>query len=151
MEIFSQMKSIIISILFSLNIIQFRAIYWLYNLYINLFIFLISFNKDKTSNKFNLYIFSIFSLLIFSESKKLNLISEITITIKGTGTQQILSNYTGYCTDREVDFQTLPDEIIINHEINHPVGKFVYDLVEDTNEITMKWINTPLIDCNGMF
>ena len=151
-----KMKSfiIILTILIYLNSKIWLNERIIFEIFLNQFIFIFFFNKDrriKTSNKSILNIFLILSLLILSESRNLIFISEITITIKGTETQQILSNYTDYCGQRKVNFQTLPDEIIINHNINHPIGKFVYDLVEETNEITMKWNNTPLTDCNGMF
>jgi len=80
--------------------------------------------------------------------KKLNLDSEITIVIKGNGTQQILSNsetivysYTNY---------ELPNKILINGILQNYIEKYVYNLTNQINHITMKW-NNQITNCNGMF
>ena len=106
--------------------------------------------KNKYINRYiTINIASFFSLIILSNSRKINLVSEITITIKGTGTQQILSNYTDYCSYNKVNFKTLPDKILVNM-IEQEIGKFVYNLENEYNNITMIW-NNELTDCNGMF
>jgi len=80
--------------------------------------------------------------------KKLNLDSEITIVISGRGTQQILSNlgatvysYTNY---------ELPNQILINGILQNYIEKYVYNLTNQINNITMKW-NNQITNCNGMF
>ena len=149
-----------ISILIVINLFELQSKYILNEkiIYIlqNLIFFIFSiyikykYKKYKSSNISGiLNIFSIFSILILSESKKLNFYSEITITIQGSGTQQILSNYSDFCSLRKVHFDTLPDQIYVNGNAQE-VGIFVYNLREETNEIKMVW-NIPLTDCGGMF
>ena len=152
---------IIISILFLINLKKLKSRYLLNEKIIttilqNLLFLLLSidikyiFNKNNSYNKSHiLNIFLIFSILILSESKKLNFYSEITITIKGSGTQQILSNYSDFCSFRTVHFNNLPQKIYVNGII-HENGKFVYNLVEEINNVTMIW-NDELTDCSGMF
>ena len=50
--------------------------------------------------------------------RQLNLYSEINITINGTGNQEILSD----------DFNSLPDEILINNNIQKEKDRIVYNL-----------------------
>ena len=98
----------------------------------------------------NIYLF--YSLIYLSKAnnlKQLYSISEITITIKGSGTQQILSDYSGYCGSNKINFTNLPDTIIVNG-ISITINKYVEDLEEEYNNITMIW-NNDLEDCNGMF
>ena len=122
----------------------------------NLLFFLFSINikykyrKNKCFDKSQIInIFSFLSILILSESKKLNFNSEITITIQGSGTQQIISDNSGYCSCKTVYFGYIPDKIYVNG-VSHSIGNFIYDLVKETNETKMVWYD-PLIDCNGMF
>ena len=68
-----------------------------------------------------------FFINLFSEANliKLNLASEITIVIKGNGTQQILSDsnstFHGY---KEYD---LPNQILVNGILQNYTGKYVYN------------------------
>ena len=79
------------------------------------------------------------NLLYFT---KLNLDSEITMKIKGTGEQNILSNYYG---------GELPDIIYVNDIIyNNDNKRIVKNLNQTENIIKMIW-NTSTTSCNGMF
>ena len=151
----------IISILILIYLNKFKSRYILNEKIIasvlqNLLFLSFSTNIKYKYNKNNSYykslilnVFSIFSIIILTQSKKLNFYSEITITIKGSGTQQILSNYSGFCSLRTVHFNTLPEVIMLNGEL-HPVGKYVYNLSEEINEVTMIWYDE-FTDCSGMF
>ena len=92
----------------------------LHNLLFFLFLTYIKYKykKNKCSNKsIILHIFSLFNILILSESKKLNFNTEITITIQGPGTQQILSDSSGeLCSLNTVNFMYVPDQLYINGE-----------------------------------
>ena len=84
-----------------------------------------------------------------NEKKLLNCISEINITIKGTGTQQILSSHPT-CGYSGTDFNSLPNETLVNGVSQSNIEKYVYNLEKETNIITMRW-NYQLTDCTGMF
>ena len=91
----------------------------------------------------NLYIFFIIIYLSkgsFSFKRQLNLDSEITITIKGNGTQNILSSR----------FNHVPSEILINGVKTKKLGYKVYNLKQQENNITIKW-NYSLTNCSWMF
>ena len=82
--------------------------------------------------------------------RKLNLVSEITIVIKGNGTQQILSKNIREIYSivyREIE---LPNQILVNGVLQNYTEKYVYNLTYETNKITMKW-NNQITDCNSMF
>ena len=85
----------------------------------------------------------IFLIILSNEKflKKLNFDSQITITIKGTGIQQILSYY--YNGNN-------PDKILINGINQSTIDKYVYDLNNEINNITMIW-NYQLTTCYFMF
>ena len=86
--------------------------------------------------------FIIFIPVILTGKKgleKLNLISEIIITINGEGNQQILSK----------DFNQSPDEILINGELQNII-QFQYYLNNTENIIILRW-NSPLTNCKNMF
>ena len=75
--------------------------------------------------------------------------TEIMITIKGNGTQQILQNNNHYYD--VVGFNKVPDEIYINNMLQESSGYSVYIESENLkNNVTMKW-NYLLTDCQGMF
>ena len=76
------------------------------------------------------------------EIRFLNLISQITITIKGTGEQNILSDY----LDNSVN---LPDQIYINN-ISQNIINIKYNLIDEENDIIMIW-NNELTSCESMF
>ena len=85
-----------------------------------------------------------------NEKKLLNCISEINITIKGTGTQQILSSCRDCGGYSSTDFNSLPNETLVNGISQSNIEKYVYNLEKETNIITMRW-NYQLTDCTGMF
>ena len=109
--------------------------------------------KEKKRKFLILYISIFFSLLTSSKEekiKKLDAISKINIVVKGTGTQQILSDYSGTCTWHEpVNFNQLPDEIIVNGVSKETKAKF-YDLDQEINNISLIYYDQ-LKDCSGMF
>ena len=99
---------------------------------------------------------SIIILLIFYRiislaegNKKLNSISEINITIIGNGKQQILSSSDGGFHSSNV-FNSLPTQILVNGFLQNNISKYVYNLINQTNIITMRW-NEQLTDCHSMF
>ena len=80
--------------------------------------------------------------------RKLNLDSEITIVINGNGTQQILSTgrnpYYGSC------YNELPNQILVNGILQNHTERYVYNLTQQINKITLKW-NNQITNCNSMF
>ena len=84
--------------------------------------------------------FIILYIIILSKEEKannLNLLSEITITIKGKGNQQIIINNS-------------PNRIYINDILQNYTGYYANNLTKETNIIKMEW-NTPLSSCSSMF
>ena len=77
-----------------------------------------------------------------------NYSSEITIKIRGNGTQQILTKSGGCSSTRE--FKDIPNEIYVNGEKQDYKGYFVYNLTKNENNITMIW-NHPINNTNIMF
>ena len=73
--------------------------------------------------------------------------TEITITIKGNGNKNILSDI-NICYRNQTNFSDLPQEIIING-INQTIKKR-HLLNNSINNITMKWYHY-LTNCNNMF
>ena len=80
---------------------------------------------------------------------KLNLISEITIMINGTGNQAILSDDTN-CFGTLTPFSDIPTQILVNGIPQNYYGIIVYNLTNQINIITMIW-NYTLSNCNLMF
>ena len=114
-----------------------------------IFIFLSNFLNIKHSNfiKKN----SIIILLLFSHiniTKEFT--NEINIVIRGTGTQKILSDYKGTYDGHVIDFNDLPDEILVNNVKQDISGKYVHGLTDLENKITMRW-NHGFYNANGMF
>ena len=106
------------------------------------------YNKKINSIKFMNYLYIIILLISFHSSKKevfdlVKLLSEneITMTLKGSGKQFILYEWSR---------TPPPDEIYINGELKGKKSKSISDLVEEENNITMKW-NTPVKSCYQMF
>ena len=108
-----------------------------------------------------LIIFTIFIFLQISFEKLSNLRnliseSEITITIKGNGTRQILNNKTIQIYDsltqrnRNYRFDYNPSEILVNGVIIDYIDYYIYNLTEEENNITLKF-NTTVENCNVMF
>ena len=89
------------------------------------------------------FIISSFSIYLSYENKyidkELDLNNEITITIKGTGEQYIVSNSS----------RIIPSEIYVNGEKQSAAGRTV-NLVEEENIIILKW-NSPVTDCSYLF
>ena len=87
-------------------------------------------------------IFIIFPEIIMSKNnfpRKINLDSEITMIISGTGEQKILYEL----------FQNLPTEIYVNNEPRN-INTTVKNLTYSENEIRMKW-NYSVTTCESMF
>ena len=77
---------------------------------------------------------------------KLNLFSEITITIKGRGNQQIINN-----VELEGNRPNyMPDKILINGQEQEYTNNIVYNLTDEENDITMI-MNYQVTNCIGMF
>ena len=120
--------------------------------------------KGKNININNLFFNNMIILLIIiiililfpvclskkNELRKLNLISEITITIKGDGIQYILSNETIVLNDKAYIFGEIPTEILVNGSPINYTGKVVNSLINEDNNITMKW-DEQITDCTAMF
>ena len=102
-------------------------------------------NKIKTNyinKKYeNIYLIIVFIILSFSIylSYEKDLYNEITITIKGTGEQYIVSESS----------EIIPNEIYVNEEKQNTAGRTV-NLVEEENIIILKW-NSPVTDCSHLF
>ena len=101
-------------------------------------------------NELILKIILSFVYMLLSKEEENNY-SEITITINGTGFQQILSDSDG-CYDVPSFFNSLPNEILINGAKTNITNKEVN--IENSgitiNNITMRW-NYSLTNCNNMF
>ena len=80
---------------------------------------------------------------------KINYISEIALTIKGTGNQSILVN-SSQCNYEETIFDSVPSQIYINGDLQDYTGYVVYNLIKPVNIIRLKW-NYDLTNCNTMF
>ena len=97
---------------------------------------MVNFNLGKIS------VFIIIILFIYSKElylRKINKNSVITLTVKGTGRQQILNE----------NFSPLPSEILINNETQSQ-NSYVDNLTLNETIITMKW-NFSLTNCSKMF
>ena len=95
-----------------------------------------------------------FLLLILELSKeqnliKLNSISEIVLTINGTGDQNILTQNSS-CNYESTVFESLPSQIFINGDLQNYTGFIVYNLIRPVNIIRLKW-NYTFTNCNTMF
>ena len=101
----------------------------------------ISSNLKKLYKKMRLLLIYLIILLFYicpSKNIKLNYDSEITITINGTGSQQII--YTIYT----------PNKIILNGDLLDNTEIFLNDLTNQINNVTMIW-NDQLTSCISMF
>ena len=95
-------------------------------------------------------IFLICFFVLFSriQFEIFNYVSEISLTIKGIGNQLILSNKKPYDANKFTEF---PEEVIINNITQTISTTNIYYLPEEINTIKMKWINTQVTSCDGMF
>ena len=107
-------------------------------------------NKKLYKIKFceNIIVFVIFLILSFllcltKEIRLRKIISstEITITIKGTGEQKILSDGMKRKDSSYFMFNLKPNKIYINGILQSYTGKKVYNLTETINNVTMLWNN----------
>ena len=105
--------------------------------------------KAFKNNTFLLIIFKLIMITFFYSPilaikeiilRKLNYISEITLIIKGNGTQRIFSN----------DFKNLPSEIYVNGINQTKFDYKVYGLSNTINNITLIW-DYQFKDCSNMF
>ena len=100
-------------------------------------------NKKYKLRKNIFHIIFIF-LLFIKLSKEIEILfSEITITIKGSKNQKILS-------DSNLRIVPNPNQILLNGEIQNYTGIIVYNLIEEINNITMRW-EFEITNCNYMF
>ena len=105
--------------------------------------------KFSYINKINILIKYYLLIILFpnylsksnEKIKNINLLSEIIITIKGIGDQNILDSSSPV---------PIPDEILINGVYQSERSKTVYNLENEINNITMRW-NDPFISCANMF
>ena len=105
--------------------------------------------------QFELFLFIFLIQTSFSSQGILNFrnllsVSEITITIIGSGDQYILNNKSVEINKISYNFNHIPDEILINGERQNYSGIVVYNLEREENIITMKF-NESLTECNLMF
>ena len=120
------------------NIIKFKKIYSYKNFFILALVFILLSIQTSLSNE------KILKL------RKLESISEITITIVGKGDQYILNNNNVEIDNHQYIFSSQPDQILINGIIQNYKGFMVYNLEKEENIITMKF-NNFLKECNAMF
>ena len=97
---------------------------------------------------YNLLLFFIIIYYIIHISKEeyiINSISKILLTINGTGNQRILSNQSIYYYINEIKkdcyFNYTPDNILVNNISQENKDKYVYNLTEQINNITIIWNN----------
>ena len=104
--------------------------------------------------QFELFLFLFLIQTSYSQAilnfRNLLSVSEITITIIGSGDQYILNNKSFEINKIKYNFNHTPDEIFINGKRQNYSGIVVYDLEREENIITMKF-NEPLTECNLMF
>ena len=100
------------------------------------------------SSEFIILFYLFINLIHETTLRKLNLDSEITIVIKGNGTQKILSDNFG--TFYGFSFYEFPYQIVVNGISQNYTGRYVYNLTNNINYITLKW-NTQVTNCNSMF
>ena len=96
-------------------------------------------NKHKTGSYFLISNFFII-IILANINIAFNYLSEINITVEGTGRQQILYRY----------FQEYPNEILVNGVPQNNSDKYVDNLVDQSNIITLRW-NYQVRTCSSMF
>jgi len=103
------------------------------------------------NNNFSFFIYKLILIIIlyspiltFKEIilKRLNSISEITLTIRGMGEQKILNNEHG--------FNSPPSEILVNGVQQNNTDYKVYGLTDLINNITLRW-DYQVLNCRCMF
>ena len=109
----------------------------------------------KTCSKFlfaggrHLISYFCFTIILAKVNFAFSYLSEINITVEGTGRQQILSDQSD-CGDITGSFNSLPNETLVNGIRQSNNDKYVDNLVIQTNIITMRW-NYQVINCHNMF
>ena len=88
--------------------------------------------------------------IIIISNRNALIISEITITIIGTGDQYILNNKSLQIDNINYTFNGIPDQILINGVLQDYKGNMVYNLEKEESIITMRF-NNLLKKCNLMF
>ena len=113
--------------------------------------------KQNNENKINRFLIFIILLIqiVFSDEKisnfrKILSVSEITLTLRGSGNQYILNNSNASFDKNFYIFDKSPDQILINGVLQNYTGNMVYNLVNEENIITLKF-NDLLTDCSAMF
>ena len=111
------------------------------------------FRKKQAHKKGSYFLFSFFcfTIILANINIAFNYLSEINITVEGTGRQPILSIYSGECGDITGSFDLLPNETLVNGVPQISNDKYHVDnLVNQTNIITLRW-NYPVTTCFSMF
>ena len=117
----------------------------------NIIIIRIRKNKKRYFNELLLFeMFLVFNLIANIISLNQYQYSEINITIKGNGTQRILNNKSVECGSSSKLFDSIPDQIFVNDELQNYTGFSVYNLKNDINNISIRW-NYSITNCNSMF
>ena len=102
------------------------------------------------------FIILYFIINISKEEEYFHPTSKITLTIKGTGKQRILSDksffyyYTNRIFIKPCSFNYIPDDILVNGVSQKNKDKFVYNLKDQINTITIIW-NNQITNCCSMF
>ena len=112
----------------------------------NKYKFLLSYNSKLYSYYFIIIVF------IILMGNKVNSYSEITIKVKGTGDQTIISGSKSYCLSDGTcnTFDYIPNEIYVNNELQNYQGFQVYGLTEEINAIKLVFYDT-ITNCISMF
>ena len=107
----------------------------------------------KINNNIYFYFLSFLIFFYLSNGKlitKLNKISEINLTIIGNGSQTILYNkYQTFYSESYI-FDSEPSEILINGVKTNQLGFVVNNLINEENNITLRW-NYSFNFCGMMF
>ena len=104
-------------------------------------------------HEYNIIIFRLLisiSLILSKQPNINNKLSEITLTIRGSGNNiKILSNTTFCSHDKNIKFNSVPDRVIINNKTQNFSGIFV-NLTKEINQVTLQW-DKPITDCTLMY
>ena len=97
------------------------------------------------------HLISYFSIIIILANINIafNYLSEINITVEGTGRQQILSSVSDCDPYASGSFNSLPNELLVNG-VPQNGNKYVDNLVDEINIITLRW-NYQVTTCSQMF
>ena len=90
------------------------------------------------------------------KKRKLIYVSEVILTIRGKGTQQILNNKSIPLWNYKIHgnknyiFNNKPSEILVNGKRANKIDFYVYNLILEENNISIRF-NEALTNCNAMF